>query len=66
VKFTLSGGSVIINCKKILTENNLTYFEEQAMQEVIQKSKFVMIEILVQDSDVRIKEENLQKLFKIF
>jgi signal transduction histidine kinase len=26
----------------------------------------VMIEILVQDSDVRIKEENLQKLFKIF
>ena len=66
MKFTLSGGSVIINCKKILTENNLTYFEEQAMQEVIQKSKFVMIEILVQDSDVRIKEENLQKLFKIF
>jgi hypothetical protein len=44
----------------------LTYFEEQAMQEAIQKSKFVMIEILVQDSDVRIKEENLQKLFKIF
>ena len=44
----------------------MTYFEEKSTQEVFQKSKFGMIEIIVQISGVGIKEENLQKLYKIF
>jgi len=36
------------------------------MQEAFDKSKYGMIEVIVKDTGVGIKEENLQKLFKIF
>jgi K+-sensing histidine kinase KdpD len=44
----------------------LTYAEEETMQEVVQKSRFGMIEVIVKDTGVEIKEENLRKLFKLF
>jgi signal transduction histidine kinase len=36
------------------------------MLEVFKKSSFGMIEFIVKDTGVGIKEENLQKLFKLF
>ena len=59
IKFTQSGGTVTITCKKITTALDLTYSEEPAMQEVVSKCNFGMIEIIVKDTGVGIKEENL-------
>ena len=36
------------------------------MQEAFDKSKYGMLEVIIKDTGVGIKEENLQKLFKIF
>jgi len=38
---------------------DLTFNEEPEMQEIVQKSNFGMIEIIVKDTGVGIKEENL-------
>lgn len=45
---------------------DLTYDEDSGMREVVSKSKFGMIEMIVQDTGIGIKDENLQKLFKLF
>ena len=59
IKFTQSGGSVTVSCKKIFSVLDLTFNEEPEMQEIFQKSSFGMIEIIVKDTGVGIKEENL-------
>ena len=47
IKFTQSGGSVTITCKKITSVLDLTFGEDSAMQEIVLKSKFGMIEMIV-------------------
>ena len=55
IKFTQSGGSVTIACKKIFSAYDLTYPEEPAaMQQVFSKSNYGMIEIIVNDTGVGI------------
>lgn len=65
IKFSKSGGSVSIICKKVINALDLTY-DEPEMKEIVSKSSDGMIEIIVRDTGVGIKEENLQKLFKLF
>ena len=50
IKFTQSGGSVTISCKKIISVLDLTYPEEPVMKLVVSKSNFGMIEIIVRDT----------------
>ncbi len=50
IKFTQSGGSVTIRCKKIISVLDLTYPEEPVMKLVVSKSNFGMIEIIVRDT----------------
>ena len=54
IKFTQSGGSVTISCKKIISVLDLSYPEEPAMKLVVSKSNFGMIEIIVRDTGVGI------------
>ena len=42
-----------------MTEKDLTYFEDKKMKEVFENSKFGMIEVIVKDTGVGIKKENL-------
>jgi len=42
-----------------MTEKDLTYLEDKKMKEVYKNSKFGMIEVIVKDTGVGIKEENL-------
>jgi signal transduction histidine kinase len=54
IKFTPSGGSVTIFCNKIVSVLDLTYPDEPAMQDVVHRSKYGMIEVIVKDTGVGI------------
>jgi signal transduction histidine kinase len=45
---------------------DLSYLEEPGIKECFQKSQYGMIEIIVKDTGIGIKEEDLKKLFKLF
>jgi len=45
---------------------DLSYLEEPGIEECFQKSQYGMIEIIVKDTGIGIKEEDLKKLFKLF
>ena len=64
IKFSKNGGKIKINCKYVQNEEDLTYKED--FRDLVENSPNGMIEVIVQDSGVGIKEEDQNKLFRLF
>ncbi len=59
LKFTQSGGSISIICKLIKNVDDLTFVLDPGMKECYNQSRNGLIEVIVKDNGVGIKEENL-------
>ena len=64
IKFSKNGGKIKINFKYVQNEEDLTYKED--FRDLVENSPNGMIEVIVQDSGVGIKEEDQNKLFRLF
>lgn len=61
----MSGGHIEITVKNIKNKDDLYIKDEQFVQ-AFKKAEHGMIEIIVRDSGIGIKEEDHDKLFKLF
>ena len=66
LKFTSNGGYVKVKGKIIKNKSQLTYPEEQVFVDIVENAKHGVVEIIVEDSGVGIKENDQNKLFKMF
>jgi signal transduction histidine kinase len=64
LKFTSSGGFVRIDCKQVRSVSDLKHREHHKY--FFNSNGHGMIQISVQDSGIGIKEEDKEKLFKLF
>ncbi len=55
LKFTNNGGFVKVKAKVLSQKSDLSFPEEQILIDIVEKSKFGVVEMIVEDSGIGIK-----------
>lgn len=55
LKFTNNGGFVKVKAKVLNQKSDLSFPEEQILIDIVEKSKFGVVEMIVEDSGIGIK-----------